>query len=157
MIVKIHSQALEYLIKTDKEFVTKLHRAYVDSLNDKLHQWRPIGELKLVVGPQPRPSSGWILSIQAILKTYEYFMQPDWCCERSIFSQPLLSCCVNGPKHLHVFGSVWHEATQTKFIITVKQAKYFMRRIHELEFTINIRPEELEMQRRDVFDRSISE
>merc|ERR1712039_657580 len=32
------TQALEYLIKTDKEFVTKLHRAYVDSLNDKLHQ-----------------------------------------------------------------------------------------------------------------------
>jgi len=32
------TQALEYLIKTDKEFVTKLHRAYIDSLNDQLHQ-----------------------------------------------------------------------------------------------------------------------
>ena len=37
-IAQIHLQALEYLIKTDKEFVTKLHRAYVDSLNDQLHQ-----------------------------------------------------------------------------------------------------------------------
>jgi hypothetical protein len=32
------TQALQHLIKTDKDFVGKLHRAYVDSLHDKLQQ-----------------------------------------------------------------------------------------------------------------------
>ncbi len=30
-------QALQHLLRTDTEFVSKLHRAYIDSINKKVH------------------------------------------------------------------------------------------------------------------------